>query len=213
MVRHSVSTRIVRECDSPQLVDDDRFSFFVLDLSHECPGYRIEGIDRASVSVVRYQQRITQWAKIPRCHCNPPRLIQRCAFDQSLHKCSIFFEQIDEAAAFSVYIRERHAQQTVDVLDPEWSKARRQCRVGEGFHEGKTRVIDVDFAVRLISRVKQISRGPASYRQSCVDGFVCRIVYGQNCLIEIRLRRPSADRSIQRYKQKKRCPSLHLKII
>src|SRR6266404_3068700 len=58
MVRHSVSTRIVRECDSPQLVGDDRFSFFVLDLSHECPGYRIEGIDRASVSVVRYQQRI-----------------------------------------------------------------------------------------------------------------------------------------------------------
>src|ERR1700730_9049808 len=107
MVRNSVSTRIVRECDSPQLVDDNRFSFFVFDLSHKGPSKRIEGIDRASIRVVRYQQRIAQRSEIVRCCRNSPWLIQRRTVDQGLHKCSIFFEQINEAAASSVHIRER----------------------------------------------------------------------------------------------------------
>ena len=122
MVRYTISARIVGERDPPQLVDDNRFSFFVLDLSHESSGHWIEGVNCASIRVVRYQERVTQCSKTPRCHCNSPRLIQRRAFDQRLYKCSIFFEQIDEAAASSVHIRERHVQQPVGVLNPNGAK-------------------------------------------------------------------------------------------
>ena len=125
--------------NSPKLVDVNRFAIGVLDGAHELPRYPVEGVDSAGVGVVRDQERIAQWSKIPGGDGEAPGLIQH-AMCHLLQECSVFAEDVDVAPRRSGRTRERYVDQPSEVLDAEGSEPRRKRLVGK-------RLDQIEFAV------------------------------------------------------------------
>src|ERR1700737_5204610 len=65
LVGRAIVCRSPTKFNSPKLVDVNRFAVGVLDGAHELPRYAVEGVDSAGVGVVRAQDRIAQWPKLP----------------------------------------------------------------------------------------------------------------------------------------------------
>ena len=147
--------------NSPKLVDVNRFAIGVLDGAHELPRYAVEGVDSAGVGVVRDQERIAQWSKIPGGDGEAPGLIQRHAMCHLLQECSVFAEDVDVAPRRSGRTRERYVDQPSEVLDAEGSEPRRKRLVDKRLDQIEFAVISVNFVVRIVGREKKIPGGPA----------------------------------------------------
>src|ERR1700738_999060 len=74
LVDHTIVCRSSTKFNPPKLVDVNRFPAGVLDGADELPRYAVEGVDSAGIGVVRDQERIAQWSKIPGGDGEAPRL-------------------------------------------------------------------------------------------------------------------------------------------
>src|ERR1700730_11769703 len=111
LVLRAIVGRSSTKFNSPKLVDVNRFAVGILDGAHELPRYAVEGVDSGGVGVVRDQERIAQWSKIPGGDGEAPGLVQRRAMCHLPQECSVFTEDVDVAPRRSGRTRERYVDQ------------------------------------------------------------------------------------------------------
>ncbi len=200
------------ELNSPKLVDNDRLATRVLDGPHKLSGQGIVCVDRPGVGVVRDQQSVTQRSKVRRSHRNTPGLIEPATLDESFQERSILVESIDETTPPAARIGKGNVDHAVDVLDAEGGEASRKAAIGKRSDEVEGPVVNIDFVVYDIGGKKEIAGSLIADREAGVDGSRCRVVHLNMCLIEIGLRSPSTDGSVQSCEQKEGRPSLDLEV-
>src|SRR6266567_7961461 len=97
----AIRAEAITEVDRPKLVNVDYIAIGVLNGTHELPVDGVEGVDGASISIIRDQQRIAKRTEIAwRCG-ESPGLIQRPATGKSLHERSILLEDVYEPSRSS----------------------------------------------------------------------------------------------------------------
>src|SRR6202022_4474162 len=211
LVGRAIVCRSSTKFNSPKLVDENRFAVGVLDGAHELSRYAVEGVDSAGVGVVRDQQRVAQWSKIPGGDGEAPGLVQRRAMCHLLQECSIFAEDVDVAPRRSGRTRERYVDQPSEVLGAEGSEPRRERLVRKRLDQLEFAVINVNFVVHLVGREKKIPGGPAGDGQAGVHR--PSRSHRNDGIVGVGLRRPSADGPVLGRKKEDRRPSLHLELI
>src|ERR1035438_9157146 len=200
------------ELDAPELIDMDGFAVRVFDRPDKLPTLNVVAVDGAAICIVRDQQSVAERSEVLGRHGKSPWLGQGIAGHELAHKGSVFVINVDKAGRAFVHGRERDVEQAIDVLNTERGIARGKSRVGKRGHEVKASVKYVHLVIGNVGRVKKISRGVTRNCEGGVNGARGRVIHGDDRVIEIRLRRPSADGAIESGEQKEGRPSLHGKV-
>src|SRR5450631_79750 len=212
LVGAAVVGRASPEFNSPELVDDNVLAVCIPDRANKLAGEQVKRVDGTVIGVVRDQQSVAQLSKIPRRYGEAPRLVQGFALRECSNERSVFLEDIDDAAWGSGVIGKGDIEQTADILNAERREACRQRAIGKRSDQVEAPVVYIDSIVGNVDGIQKISRRLAGDRQTRVNRTGCRVIDRDDGIIEIGLRRPSADGSVQSREQEDSGPSLHLKV-
>ncbi len=84
MIGGAVRPRAIAELNSPELIDTDYVTIYILQRADELAGYGVEGVDGAAIGVVRDEQGVAEFSEILGRDGEAPRLIQGRTAGESL---------------------------------------------------------------------------------------------------------------------------------